>query len=182
MAAKTSWHRYATKLRQCHPMYIAAVIAKIEVRLHFPYKVSYDNTSLWCRVAAELISVARSCADRTGRREKNSTHDSHKIFFWVSLQNPLRRNLEILRGLRTNATEHRFTFVVSKKAEIRTGKWSKSLVALVTDAHKMMAASPVQFRATSPAANFVSNLCTQFVQIRSGLGSLADKPFRDRQT
>jgi len=33
MAAETSWHRYETKLRHCHPMYIYAVLFHLEFHI-----------------------------------------------------------------------------------------------------------------------------------------------------
>ena len=35
MAAKTSWHRYGTKWRHCHPMYFYVHVAR---RLQFPHR------------------------------------------------------------------------------------------------------------------------------------------------
>jgi len=34
MAGKTSWHRYGTKLRQCHPMYLAVQLKKLKIAAH----------------------------------------------------------------------------------------------------------------------------------------------------
>jgi len=48
MAAKTSWHRYGTKLRHCHPVYLLHFLSCFATSLLFhllPLMVSDENTS-----------------------------------------------------------------------------------------------------------------------------------------
>jgi len=44
MAAKTSWHRYGTKLRHCHPVYTLAVHIVLHARGAAVDKISTDVT------------------------------------------------------------------------------------------------------------------------------------------
>ena len=54
MTVKTSWHRYGTKLRHCHPMYIIVMLEQFRVILLL----------LWTPVSAGILALVLQLYER----------------------------------------------------------------------------------------------------------------------
>jgi len=54
MAVKTSWHRYGTKLRHCHPVYILVMLEQFRVILLL----------LWTPVSAGILALVLQLYER----------------------------------------------------------------------------------------------------------------------
>ena len=62
MAAKTSWHRYGTKLRHCHPMY--TLVALLQAYIHWKEKKHvflYKNFISSCGFILYVLVIAGIC-------------------------------------------------------------------------------------------------------------------------